>query len=122
MFCLQNPDGVILFRVPAMPAEPSIKRAIAFFDGQNLYHAAKETFGYTYPNYDVVKLSKAVCISKGWKLVQVRFYTGVPDHAGDASWHRFWAAKFLSTARLMMRVLIHGITVIADRVAGKDAG
>ena len=35
-----------------MPAEPAIKRAVIFVDGQNLYHAAREAFGYTYPNYD----------------------------------------------------------------------
>lgn len=28
-----------------MPVEPSTKRTVAFFDGQNLYHAAKEAFG-----------------------------------------------------------------------------
>jgi hypothetical protein len=33
--------------------EPTLKRAWAFFDGQNLYHAAKEAFGYRLPNYDV---------------------------------------------------------------------
>ena len=36
-----------------MPAEPLVKRAVAFIDGQNLYHAARESFGYTYPNFDV---------------------------------------------------------------------
>jgi hypothetical protein len=40
----QGPGGVILFRV--MPAEPSIKRAVAFFDGQNLFYHAKAAFGY----------------------------------------------------------------------------
>lgn len=34
-----------------MPAEPLIKRAVAFFDGQNLFHAVKSAFGYTHPNY-----------------------------------------------------------------------
>jgi hypothetical protein len=33
-----------------MPAEPSVKRAFAFLDGQNLFHAAKEALGYGYPN------------------------------------------------------------------------
>jgi len=43
-----------------MPAEPLIKRTVAFIDGQNLYHSARESFGYTYPNYDVVALSRAI--------------------------------------------------------------
>ena len=35
-----------------MPVEPTTKRAVVFFDGQNLFYAAKEAFGYSYPNYD----------------------------------------------------------------------
>ena len=27
-----------------MPPEPAVKRAIAFIDGQNLFHAARESF------------------------------------------------------------------------------
>ncbi len=29
-----------------MPAEPAVKRAIAFVDGQNLFHNARSVFGY----------------------------------------------------------------------------
>jgi hypothetical protein len=36
-----------------MPEEPLNKRAIAFVDGQNLFHAAKEAYGYRDPNYDI---------------------------------------------------------------------
>jgi uncharacterized LabA/DUF88 family protein len=82
--------------VPATPpllAEPAIKRAVTFIDGQNLYRSAKEAFGYYYPNYDVQKLSKAVCKSHGWDLAQVRFYTGVPDKSDHAMWNRFWVGK-----------------------------
>ena len=39
-----------------MDGEPPIKRAVAFVDGQNLFHAAREAFGYTYPNYNVSAL------------------------------------------------------------------
>jgi uncharacterized LabA/DUF88 family protein len=39
-----------------MSSEPLVKRAVAFIDGQNLYHAARESFGYTYPNYDVAMI------------------------------------------------------------------
>lgn len=41
----------------AMRQEPDIKRAVAFFDGQNLFHSAKRAFGYTFPNYDPVLLA-----------------------------------------------------------------
>jgi hypothetical protein len=40
--------------------EPSPKRAIVFFDGQNLYHAARKAFGYTFPNFDPVALVTAI--------------------------------------------------------------
>ena len=40
--------------------EPALPRTIALVDGQNLFHAAREAFGYTYPNYDVTALAKAV--------------------------------------------------------------
>lgn len=79
-----------------MQVEPHLKRAIAFVDGQNLYHAAKEAFGYTYPNYDILKLSQSVCQAKGWDLVQARFYTGIPDVADDPHWHIFWTGKLRS--------------------------
>lgn len=83
-------DGVIFY---PMPTEPAIKRAVAFVDGQNLYHAAREAFGYTYPNYDVQKLARQVCRQHGCELVQTRFYTGVPDPRDNAAWSRFWTAK-----------------------------
>jgi hypothetical protein len=32
-----------------MPAEPPVKRATAFIDGQNLFHNVRNAFGYTFP-------------------------------------------------------------------------
>ena len=76
-----------------MPPEPATKKAVAFVDGQNLFHAARESFGYTYPNYDVLALARRICQGKGWGLGQVRFYTGIPDPADDPRWNHFWAGK-----------------------------
>ena len=45
--------------------EPVVKRAIAFVDGQNLFHAAREAFGSHYPDYDPVALSKTICAQRG---------------------------------------------------------
>jgi len=45
----------------AMPTEPQIKRAVAFVDGQNLFYAVKNAFGYNYPNYDVWAFLSAMC-------------------------------------------------------------
>lgn len=48
-----------------MGQEPEIKRAFVFVDGQNLFHSAREAFGYTYPNYDVIALANRVCLAQG---------------------------------------------------------
>ncbi len=87
-----------------MPAEPPVKRTVAFFDGQNLYHVAKLAFGYTYPNYDPLKLAADICKQEGWRLSQVRFYTGVPDRADNAFWHHFWTAKTAQMGRQGVKV------------------
>jgi uncharacterized LabA/DUF88 family protein len=82
-----------------MPAEPDVKRAIAFIDGQNLFHNSRSAFGYTHPNYDVQKLAQAVCAGQGWTLQRVQFYTGVPSIADNAFWHAFWANKLAMMGR-----------------------
>jgi uncharacterized LabA/DUF88 family protein len=79
--------------------EPRLRRAITFVDGQNLYHCTRETFGYSYPNYDVLALSKAVCSLRAWTLSQVRFYTGFPDAKDDQRWNTFWSKKLLAIKR-----------------------
>ncbi|MGD9791295.1 MAG: NYN domain-containing protein [Phycisphaerales bacterium] len=87
-----------------MPTEPVKKRVCAFVDGQNLFHAAKEAFGYRYPNYDISKLVARVCNSQGWSVSQVCFYTGIPDERDDTFWHRFWSAKLSAMGRQGVRV------------------
>jgi len=76
-----------------MTEEPHVKRTIAFVDGQNLFHAAREAFGYRFPNYDVKALGEAVCSSAGWQCDAVRFYTGIPDASDNPRWNHFWVAK-----------------------------
>lgn len=82
-----------------MPLEPLTKKAVAFFDGQNLFHAAKDAFGYRYPNCDVLGLARGTCEQKGWILAEVRFYTGVPDQRDNAFWSHFWTAKLAQMGR-----------------------
>ncbi len=82
-----------------MSQEPQDKRAIAFFDGQNLYHAAREAFGHKYPRYDPKALASALCGARGWRLQQVRFYTGVPDASDDPFWNHFWTSKLAQMGR-----------------------
>ncbi len=75
------------------------KRAVAFVDGQNLFHGVRESFGYVYPNYDVKSLAHSVCAGKGWLLTQVRFYTGVPDPTDSPRWNHFWTHKLAIMGR-----------------------
>lgn len=74
-------------------------RAIAFVDGQNLFYAARDAFGYTYPNYDPLKLARAVCGTRQWRLDQVRFYTGIPAAQDNRPWNGFWNAKLAQMRR-----------------------
>ena len=78
---------------------PVIKRTVAFFDGQNLFHAAKQVFGYQFSNYDPVLLAEAIAQSRGWTLIETRFYTGVPDAIDSAFWNHFWNAKLSELLR-----------------------
>ena len=76
-------------------------RTIVFIDGQNLYHLAKNAWGadcsqspYAWPSYDVEKLAYALVAKiPGRKLVQIRFYTGVPSRKANSFWHGFWSNK-----------------------------
>jgi uncharacterized LabA/DUF88 family protein len=86
-----------------MVDEPTIKRAWTFVDGQNLFYAAKEAFGYTYPNYDVLKLSQTICAAKGWNPVATAFYTGHPDVSDDPFWNTFWQNKLRAMSRSGVR-------------------
>jgi uncharacterized LabA/DUF88 family protein len=87
-----------------MLIEPSIKRVVAFVDGQNLFYAARNAFGYAFPNYDVAALAAALCQQQNWQLQQVRFYTGVPDATDDAFWNHFWTAKLAQMGRQNVHV------------------
>ena len=82
-----------------MPLEPPVKRTVAFIDGQNLFHAVRVAFSYGYPNYDPRALAGVICDARGWRLVETRFYTGVPDSRGDPLWHRFWLRKLAAMGR-----------------------
>jgi uncharacterized LabA/DUF88 family protein len=72
--------------------EPEHKRALVFVDGQNLYHAAREAFGYRLPNYDVTALARWVCREHDWALAGVRFYTSLPDGRAPF-WRELWSRK-----------------------------
>ena len=73
--------------------EPVTKRVLGFVDGQNVFYAAKQAFGYSYPNYDPKRLTEVVAAAQGWTALGTRFYTGVPDQTDNPFWNHFWAAK-----------------------------
>lgn len=77
----------------------TLKNAIAFIDGQNLFRHAKEAFGHYHPNYNPVALHKAVCAANGWRPTIVRFYTGVPDMKRDPEWAGYWNNRVLAMKR-----------------------
>lgn len=79
--------------------EPARKRAIAFFDGQNLYRHAMEAYGYHHPNYDPKKLFQHVCDLKSWTNCGVRFYTGTPSSEKSPMWHKYWSNRLLALRR-----------------------
>ena len=81
-------------------SEHRTSRVIAFIDGQNLFYAVRDAFGYTFPNYDPLKLAQEVCNWQQWRLDQVRFYTGVPAVEDSPRWHAFWRAKLAQMGRL----------------------
>lgn len=76
-----------------MAAGSATHRCFAFVDGQNLFHAVKHSFGYTFPNYDATRLCESICRQQGWRLEKVLFYTGIPDVADNPFWHTFWKGK-----------------------------
>lgn len=51
-----------------MPPEPLNKRTVVFVDGQNLFHAARESFGCTYPNYDILASSMSQIVISNPRL------------------------------------------------------
>lgn len=87
-----------------MRLEPTVKRTVAFFDGQNLYCQAKEAFGYSYPNYSPLALAAQVCRRSGFNLHEIRFYTGIPAHNKDPFWNKFWSAKLLALSHAGIKV------------------
>lgn len=96
--------------------EPALKRAIVFVDGQNLFNAAKEAFGYHFPNYNIQCLAETVCNAHKWNLAQVQFYTGIPDTGADAAKNAFWTAKLAAMGRQGIKVYSRALRYHNKRV------
>ncbi len=73
------------------------KRVYAFFDGQNIFHAARECFGYPKPNYDPIQLALRVTgLEKDRTLVGLNFYTGIHSNEIRPDLNQFWHRKLES--------------------------
>lgn len=84
--------------------EPVIKKTIVFVDGQSLFHATKEAFGYPYPNFDIKLLSDKICAAQHWSMRETRFYTGIPDLRDNVFWHTFWSNKLTSMGQIGINI------------------
>lgn len=71
----------------------SSRKAVALFDGQNLFHCAKREFQARYPNYDPVKLAHLAARRLGAEVAEIRFYSGVPPREYDEYYNEFWQRK-----------------------------
>jgi uncharacterized LabA/DUF88 family protein len=103
-----------------MRIEPEEKRVFAFIDGQNLYHSVKDAFGFTYPNFDVILLSRRVCEKKGWTLLKVNFYTGIPDERDDKMWHHFWEGKMADMGRKGVKTFSRSLKYANEKITLPD--
>lgn len=80
-------------------SEPTTKKAIALFDGMNLFNAVKTLYGYSYPNFDPLKLAQLIADREGWVLAETRFYTGVPHQRVNSDRAHFWNNKLRGLRR-----------------------
>lgn len=78
-------------------------------DGQNLFHSAKDAFGYTFPNFDVHLLAKEVCAVHGWNFDGCFFYTGIPSPEDDIFWNTFWVKKTAQMGRSGVKVFTRSL-------------
>jgi uncharacterized LabA/DUF88 family protein len=87
----------------------ALPHAIAYVDGQNLFHEAQRAFGYDYPNFDVLRLAQVVCTGQNWTLKETRFYTGIPGPGDDPFWNTFWQRKLRAMSQKGIKTFSRGL-------------
>ncbi len=76
--------GLLFSGVMSPPLKPSPCRVHAFIAGQNLFHSVRRILGYSFPNYDLLRLAQAItALTPDRQLTQVHFYTGMPSLSQD---------------------------------------
>ena len=103
-------------------SEPPLKRVHVFFDGQNLYQAAKRAFRRDRPDYCVQKLAQHVCAADDWRLDKVHFYTGYPSVSEQEYWHRYWSKRTLQMKRRGVRVFTKELRYRTETVKFSGGG
>lgn len=74
--------------------EPEKKRLFTFFDCQNLFKSAQAAWGYSYPNFDPIKLSLLIPkLLPDCLLRKIYIYTGIHHPKKDYNWYYFWDRK-----------------------------
>jgi uncharacterized LabA/DUF88 family protein len=82
-----------------MSAIPDKKKVSTFFDCQNLFKTVKSIWGYSFPNFDPIKLSQKIVSlhrENRWILTKIHLYTGIHEKTRNPEWHNFWSQKLLS--------------------------
>ena len=82
-----------------MATEPSIKRTVAFFDGQNLLYAGEEGVRLHLAELRPAGIDRGRLRFRGWTPGQTCFYTGLPSVRDDRFWNHFWTAKLASMGK-----------------------
>ncbi|MBI5171076.1 MAG: NYN domain-containing protein [Candidatus Eisenbacteria bacterium] len=103
-----------------MVKEPWVKRVVAFVDGQNLFHGAREAFGHEVPDYDVLRLARTICGTRHWLLEGVYFYTGMPDPVTRPHWHSWWATRLATMGSRGIRTFTRPIRYRQQSVSLPD--
>lgn len=70
--------------------------------------------------HDGSALSLAICKAQGWRLQQVRFYTGIPEAADDPFWSHFWAGKIPVMGRQGVHVFTRPLRYRAKTIRLRD--
>lgn len=78
----------------------SVSRVMVFIDGANLFNSVKRRFGYMEPNADIARLALAVTnLKPNRKLVETRYYIGVPRQEHDQVKNLWWGRKLSAMGR-----------------------
>lgn len=108
--------------MPSYP-EPSTKRAVTFFDCQNLFGIARKWWSYTHPNFNPIELSKLVVRkNQDWSLTGIRLYTGIHDYAKNSKLNQFWNRKLNAHKLKDPRVYIYTAPLLYTINGAKEKG